>query len=363
MADAAGPLRAVRKTPEELGVRPCAPAPEGFDPIQASAGELRRYGYPARPDARLEPRRYQRWQKLVSRPISIIVPEFAVLPIPPVGPISPGPTPPIAPAPEGPINPGPSPHDDRYNSSNWGGVVAWSPNFDDPVTSVAGKWTVPHVIAPEPYDGGYICATWIGIDGMQPEITTLLQAGTTQAIVPADSSVDDLWGLPGLLLPWAFSDGFAYQSYAWWQWVPGCSVMITNLAVTPGDVMSCHIDTDSPTGATTATIQLINLTTGKMTPIPATAPPGTKVLGGMAEWIVEKPNETEYNGLPVKLPEYSSVYFDNCIASTRSGRGFGPNTSTELVTMTNDLQTPISTPNILTDDLIRVDWGPGIPGE
>jgi hypothetical protein len=322
--DAAARPGAVRKTPEELGVRLFEPAPEGFDPIKASARELRRYGYPARPDAELHPRRYERWKQMVSRSISLIQPEFAVLPIPPGG----------------PKNPGPEPHPDSSTSANWGGVVAFPPNFDDPVTDVLGSWTVPHVIAPEPYSGAYVCSTWIGIDGW--ESSALLQAGTQQI----------LWPSP--------------DYSAWWQWVPAnpnapsASAGITNVPVSPGDVMFCEIDAGSQTGATEATIHLTNGTTGVMTSFIVHAPAGTEVLGGSAEWIVEMPLDT-FNGLPVKLPEYTFVYFDNCLAFARSGRGFHANPG-ELVTMVSALNAPMSTPNILTDDLVRIDWHSGIPG-
>ena len=67
------------KSPDELGVRLFKPPPPGFDPPNADARELRAYGYPARPDAERYPRAAERWLEMVSKPLSMIRPEFAVV--------------------------------------------------------------------------------------------------------------------------------------------------------------------------------------------------------------------------------------------------------------------------------------------
>jgi hypothetical protein len=268
---------------------------------------------------------YQRWKQVVSRSTSIIEPRFAVSPVVPVG----------------PDNPGTEPFPDRGTSGNWAGVVAYPPNFNDPVTSVAGQWTVPHVSAPKADDSAYICATWIGIDGWQPENTAripLLQAGTTQLVHPIF---------------------FGPLTWPWWEWVPADPITIMDFAVSPGDFMSCEIRAGSPSGATEAAIHLANLTTGVATSFAVAAPPETQLSGYCAEWIVEIPTATAL-GLPLKLARYASVYFDNCHAQSRSGRVFSASPG-ELVTMVNADNYPISQPTIVGDYLVRVDWESGQP--
>jgi len=64
---------------EALGVRLFKPAPEGFDPVEASARELLVHGFPARPDAQLHPELHEQWERIMSRPMAIIEPQFAVM--------------------------------------------------------------------------------------------------------------------------------------------------------------------------------------------------------------------------------------------------------------------------------------------
>jgi hypothetical protein len=348
-SDAAGQPAFGRKTPEELGVRLFEPAPEGFDPVEASASELRQYGYPARPDAGADPGRYQRWRQMVES-TSIIAPEFAVLPIPPVG----------------PINPGPVPFPAQGTSANWAGVVAYpqpsAPPYDDPVTLVEGEWTVPDISAPAPANnpGAWVCATWIGIDGWMgdnPAPVPLLQAGATHIVYNYYAWIQNYpGGFP--TLEW-FSER---QTFAWFEWVPAYpdpdkkypARVITNVAVSPGDGIWCQIETDSPTGATQADVHLTNQTTGVGTVLTVTAPPDTAVLGNTAEWIVELPQDS-YNGWPYQLGRYDSVYFDNCRVQSRSGTAFAANQG-ELVTLLDATGHRISEPSAMTDHLIKVKW-------
>ena len=44
------------------------PAPAGFDPLTASDNDLKRYGFPPRPDAQKAPQAYRHWRALVSVP-------------------------------------------------------------------------------------------------------------------------------------------------------------------------------------------------------------------------------------------------------------------------------------------------------
>jgi hypothetical protein len=64
---------------EAFGVRLFTPAPTGFHPIAASPRELLRYGFSARPDPVLKPRLHKLWTKMLSRPMRIVEPQFAVM--------------------------------------------------------------------------------------------------------------------------------------------------------------------------------------------------------------------------------------------------------------------------------------------
>jgi Peptidase A4 family len=94
-----------------------------------------------------------------------------------------------------------------------------------------------------------------------------------------------------------------------------------------------------------------NLTTRVATPYAIeTAPPDEYVVGKSAEWILETP---AYNNTPGVLAQYGEVYFDQCVAATRDhaillgGQG-------ELLSQSDVSGQIISTPNVLTDELITI---------
>jgi hypothetical protein len=195
---------------EELGVRTFPPAPAGFDPVAAEPDELRRYGYPDRPDESAHPDLYASWHRLMSRPVTMVEPRFVAVPrwTPPE------PTTPPTTEPSGPALP------PTGSSGNWAGFLGYSGGFD-PVISVTGQWTVPNAVPPT-FDFGvrYACAAWIGIDGYlpgrpdYPAPAGFVQAGTT-------TQVTAIWPLAEPLV----------SSWVWWEWVPAGSTAITSLKV------------------------------------------------------------------------------------------------------------------------------------
>jgi len=278
-----------RRENEILGIRLFSAAPEGFNPIEATPRELLAYGYPARPDPVLRPRLHKLWTKMMSRPMQIIEPHFAVITKeargqrkdygPPAG-------------------------------NGWCGSIAFAssasvgqPNAPAPeaVAFVMGQWIVPHIVGPKP--GNCVCACWVGIDGgggAENPSNDILQAGTTQAIT----------------VNW--HGGGDYSSFAWCEWYPADPVAITNLAVSPGDTMFCTICASSPTSAV---IHLLNVTTGTGTVFIKTAPTNVsgqpvnvQLAGDTAEWIVEAWVDEDYD-----LGRFGDIFFDECIAETRNG--------------------------------------------
>ncbi len=281
------------KIREELGVRLFEPAPEDFDPLKASADELRVYGYPPRPDAKIPANLHEFWEQMVSRSNSIIEPQFTVLRGRGDKPIRYGPpAPPRLPA-----------------STGWAGSTQY-PALGDGVVFVMGRWTVPHILAVGP-DLKSICACWVGIDGgfggPNPRSPSILQAGTTQ------------FSLFGTLQSWPWLSYSIYESFVWFEWYPASPWEVENLKVSPGDTMECWIVVES---RTQALIYLRNVTTRVGTSWHQTAPvvdgPNGSVqlyvVGNSAEWVLEAPVDQD-----VYLGQFGDVYFDYCGAVTRNG--------------------------------------------
>jgi hypothetical protein len=88
--------------------------------------------------------------------------------------------------------------------------------------------------------------------------------------------------------------------------------MISNLPVSPGDVMSCLICVYSPTEAG---VYMRNVTTGVGTSFIKTAPDNVQLEGNSVEWVLENP----VSGWLGPLAKYGQVYFDYCMALTRDG--------------------------------------------
>jgi hypothetical protein len=289
---------------DALGVRLFKHPPEGFDPLRADDKELLVYGYPARPDKERHPELHETWKRMVSRPLTIIEPQFAL-------------------------------RTDKQHgvrntvandtSTNWSGAVSFAAKGDS-ATYVIGQWTVPDVVAPGL--GSYYCASWVGIDG--DGSGDVLQAGTECDIV-------------------SFGFFAAKQTYVWWEWYPNYEVQIANFPVTSGDVMFCAICVHSDTEAG---FYLTNVTTGASTSFTKTAPSGTHLVGNCAEWIVEAPT---VNGGQSALARYGDVYFDECIAGTKHDHllygGDG-----DLITMVDSSNHPISVPTRETDELIKIQF-------
>jgi hypothetical protein len=312
----------ITKLSRGLRVRTYELPPTDFNPLTASARKLLHHGFPARPDAKTAPELRKKWDREFSRPRTWIMPVFREVtgkshrrarlggrPRARVSALS--------------VTAGAS-------STNWSGSVA-SPPASRNFAWIEGQWTVPNPHAPT-FDN-YYAAEWIGLDGLGA--FNLLQAGTGTDV-----------GFAGLYIP----HQQAYV-YAWWEWLPGNEVWISNLPVSAGDVMYCLICVNSPT---TATIYMSNQSTLVSTSFTVTASQGASVVGTTAEWIVERPL---VNGDNTKLADYKTVYFDEGIAGL-SGGPFQIVTlgSGSPVTMINDSGESLSVPTFETSQLMKVDW-------
>lgn len=291
--------------------------PAGFNPLTASARKLVALRLPRRPDARTEPRLAHLWERVIGRTRLWIPPEFEHHENITHGPLR-------------PIRRGERRTQatqlvvSNATSSNWSGAAVFAP-ANKPYRFVGGQWTVPSPNAPA--DGTYYASEWVGIDGWNS--SDVLQAGTETQITKI----------------WFFT---ATQVYTWWEWFPAGEVKISNLPVSPGDVMYCLICADSTTHAL---VMFSNQSTGVGTRFDITAPSRTALAGNVAEWIVERPT---VNGSVASLTDYAACYFDECIAG--GSLNFDDLAAASLITMTGSGNADLSEPVKENDSVVKVNW-------
>lgn len=156
------------------------------------------------------------------------------------------------------------------DSTNWSGYAVTGSSF----TNAKASWIVPTVNCtktPNTY-----AAFWVGLDGWTS--STVEQTGT-------DSDCD----------------GKSPSYYAWYEFYPAASVLISSLSISPGNHMSAEV---SYSGSE-FTITITNETTGK------SYSKSGKVSGAKrssAEWIAEAPCCTNAGGI-LPLSDFGTVDF------------------------------------------------------
>lgn len=245
--------------------------PAGFDPLGASDQDLKRYGFPRRPDLLKEPDAAVRWVKAFRRyhEFTHVKPEFEE-------------------------------HPDRIHgvnqrstkgseselngtSANWSGEVAFV-GGGDKFEWIIGAWTVPHVYATPGAAGTEYSSAWLGLDG--DGSGDVMQAGTEMD-----------------------SDG---SCYAWWEWYPNYEVRIPNFPVAFGDSISLLL---CATGPSSAWMSIGNMTSKLYTSFSFNAPAGTTLVGNCAEAILERP---QVNGVLAQLPRYGIIEFNDVVAYSKN---------------------------------------------
>ena len=297
-----------------LKVTTFAPPP-GFDPLTASAADLERHGFPARPTDPHHLARYRRVFGQLKGKFNYVQPTFR-------------------------LNPEKH-HRPRQRlaeagsetSTNWSGAVVQAP-AGQTFKWIEGDWVVPNVDAPT-QNKWYYAASWIGIDGDgSPDVC---QAGVECEVYQSGTTV-------------------TRHIYPWWEWFPAGEVQITNLAVNPGDMITMLICTAQAAGSTTATVFFTNRTSGASTSYSITAPPGTKLVGNCSEWIVEAPT---VGGAQSAIADYGEVFFSVCEAVTNTGAtvngGSGDN-----INMTAGSAT-VSDGNLITQTVVQCLYAGALP--
>ncbi|MGA9474588.1 MAG: G1 family glutamic endopeptidase [Terriglobales bacterium] len=158
--------------------------------------------------------------------------------------------------------------DGSVTSENWSGFAVTGSAF----TVAKGSWTIPTVNCtktPSTYS-----SFWVGIDGYSS--STVEQTGT-------DSDCS----------------GTSPRYYAWYEFYPAGSILISSVPVSPGNKMSASVTYSG----SEFTIKITNVTTGK------TFSKSSRVSGARrtsAEWIAEAPCCTGSGGI-LPLADFGTV--------------------------------------------------------
>lgn len=159
--------------------------------------------------------------------------------------------------------------DGTVSSNNWSGYAVTG--AADSFTGAKGSWIVPAVTCPS---GTQYAAFWVGIDGYKSE--TVEQTGT-------DS--DCAKGVPSY--------------YAWYEFFPQPSFVISSLAIKPGDRMSAQVTYSDRK----FTVTIADETTGQTFSKTASVPDAKRKS---AEWVAEAPTST--SGIE-PLADFGTVLF------------------------------------------------------
>jgi len=156
-------------------------------------------------------------------------------------------------------------------STNWSGYAVTGSSF----TTALGSWFIPSVNCsktPNTYS-----SFWVGIDGWNSD--TVEQTGT-------DSDCD----------------GTSPSYYAWYEFYPAASVLISSVSVSPGNKMSASVTYVS---GTEFTITITNESTGKSYSKTGSVSGADR---SSAEWIAEAPCCTRRGGI-LPLADFGTVDF------------------------------------------------------
>ena len=164
-------------------------------------------------------------------------------------------------------------------STNWAGWAVTGPKGS--VTDVKGSWVVPSIQGSCPASNQY-SSFWIGIDGYSS--SSVEQTGT-------DSDCQ----------------GGSATYYAWYEFYPHPSFLISSVSVSPGDVISAEVKYASGK----FTLHLTDVTTG------ASFSKSSKVSAARtsAEWIAEAPSSS---GGILPLANFGTVRFGSDATSVTS---------------------------------------------
>ena len=155
------------------------------------------------------------------------------------------------------------------DSTNWSGYAVTGTSF----THAIGSWTIPSVNCsktPNTYS-----SFWVGLDGWNSD--TVEQTGT-------DSDCD----------------GSSPSYYAWYEFYPAASILVSSVPVSPGNHMSASVTFNS---GSSFTLSITNESTGKTFTKTGTVSGAERTS---AEWIAEAPCCTRRGGI-LPLADFGTV--------------------------------------------------------
>lgn len=291
----------------KIGVFSAAPA--SFNPLSASATDLRRFGFPPVPTDAVSKSRYEQLFNQVKGRLHYVEPQFKIIKHQLPGSIVD--LPPLAPA--APVR----------NIKLCGARIVGSTT--DPFKWMQGDWVVPNA------SGGSqkFCAFWLGLHGSSGPV---YQAGVHMQGVGTHNTV--------------------VQPF--WQWIDiqgnGVSLDVTSFQVSPGDMISTILCTDQGTGSTSGTIYFLNLTNGSHTSFTTHGP---ALQTQVAEWNVGFP--FLFNGNASTVANFGEVYFSNCNAVTNAFalRNSGSGEPIVLIENPSTNAKIVANSTLLTDNIVH----------
>jgi len=217
-------------------------------------------------------------------------------------------------------------------SNNWSGYNQGAlEQGNKQFTSIGGQWVVP-TASQHTKGQAEDSASWIGIGGgcIDANCTvtdnTLIQTGTEQDVAADGTTTYD----------------------AWFELIPAPELIVTNVAIHPGDTVKASISSPA-NGAWTIT--LTDVTDGQG--FTQTAPYSSSLA--TAEWIEETPLEIGTDAGLAALPNLGSVNFD---LATTNGAPAGLKAAEEmqLVDSSNSVIMAPSSPDGDTDGFNDCSW-------
>jgi hypothetical protein len=294
--------------------------PDGFDPHTAQPRELRSYGLPQRPDAALRPELTKLWDKVFSRSLTHVVPEFQS-----VAKVLPGMKARASVRPALPARPdiSVSPELMTFDHPFWSAGIVHA-GAGQMFNWVIGEWTVPDVAPPVSGEGDWYSFAWIGIDGT----SDVTQIGTIQHVTTDGSG------------------NVSKECYAVYEWFPNGWTAISNFPVSFGDTIIGLICLLSPTEAY---VNLVNTTAGLRTGFDITPPDGIMSAENQIEWVFEHPG---VDGESTQLPKFGEIYFDSAYGG--QGLEYLANTGPDTVLNMVEDNVRVATVTVETPTLIKI---------
>jgi hypothetical protein len=209
-----------------------------------------------------------------------------------------------------------NPQSQSFTSLSWAGYAV-SDDFAVPpleVRSISASWTVPAVSGSL---RNAFSSAWVGLGGQTDN--TLIQAGTEQDLVNGQVTY-----------------------YAWYEMLPDYAVVVTDITVSPGDVIAASVAlVDS--SANKWLIQISDATNGQA--FSKNVVYNSSRSSG--EWILERPS---VNNKIAPLSDFGNITFQDCSIKVNNSVGPISQFKYSQVRMANQGATPLTSVSAISAD-------------